>query len=414
MHIRPGDCLAILPTIPDNSIDAIVTDPPYHLTGNQGRASRAPEGMYTTMRGGFMGKQWDGGDIAFRPDVWRECLRVLKPGGYMIAFGGTRTYHRMATAIEDAGFVLHPMLVWAFGSGFPKATNASKQIDKHLGAEREVVGTNPNARTSITGYKNDGRTMINALSDAEITAPATPEARQWDGWAYGLQSLKPALEPICMVQKPMIGTGAQNILKHGVGAVNIDACRVGTDDPPRAAWGGTDTRDDGGGMTGYDPTKLTTVGRWPPNLLHDGSDEVVECFPQSKSSDRTRNSSSGSGIYNPSYAKPFTTDGYADEGSAARFFPDLGYTEADRLMYCPKANKQDRNGSKHPTIKPIRLLEWLCKLITPPDGTVLDPFAGSGTTGQACKNLGFECILIEREAEYVKDIERRFAPLTVP
>lgn len=401
-RILEGDCLNILPTLPDNSIDAIVTDPPYHLASAQAMSvkfnhKRNGDGSDRThqpnyAKRGFMNSEWDGGDIAFRTEVWEQCLRVLKPGGYMVAFGGTRTYHRLATAIEDAGFILHPMLVWAFGQGFPKAASASKAIDKHLGA------------APVINYK---------------TAPATPEAAQWEGWAYGLQSLKPALEPICMAQKPMIGTGAENILEWGVGAVNIDGCRV-----PSETWifAHSDKTSRSSGIMGNISSARTGIaeshpaGRWPPNLLTDGSEEVTECFPHSKSTSQPRHNTPEGVNKEHSYGRskePWITGGFDDEGSAARFFPALGYSDDERrqtrLRYQAKANKRDRAGSKHPTIKPIKLIEWLCKLITPPGGTILDPFAGSGTTGAAASNLGFNSILIEKEAEYVEDIRRRLA-----
>lgn len=414
-EIRHGDCLAILPTLADNSIDAIVTDPPYHLTINgkskmQGKTWRAPHALqYKRLTSGFMGKEWDGGDIAFRPDVWLECLRVLKPGGYMVAFGGCRTQHRMVCAIEDAGFVIHPQLIWCFSTGFPKAANASKAIDKHLGKERAVVGLSPNNR------ERSGDAIAWNQGDAiMLTAPATPEAQRWEGWAYGLGALKPAFEPICLAQKPMVGTGAENILKHGTGAVNIDASRVPGAKPdvtniPFGAWRDMEGRSD---RQSPGQTYHSTAGRWPPNLLLDGSDEVAALFPQSDHARGNKKASKGGGgMYG--YGQCTNTFGKGDEGSAARFFPSLGYTDDERLMYCAKAGKLDRAGSRHPTIKPIRLLEWLCRLVCPPGGTILDPFAGSGTTGAACVNLGFRAILIEREDEYVGDIERRMNGVTL-
>jgi len=364
-----------------------------------------------------MNTEWDGGDIAFRPDVWLQCLRVLKPGGYMVAFAGCRTQHRMVCAIEDAGFIIHPQLIWCFSSGFPKAANASKMIDKHLGKEREVVGVAKGAgmsgkRPDVGVFRDDG--WQPAGSDLPITAPASPEAAQWEGWAYGLQSLKPAYEPICLAQKPMIGTGAENLLKHGVGALNIDACRVVG---KWTTWRRSDGSIAEGGQMPFakqdharNPEHAS--GRWPPNFLHDGSDEVVSLFPQTHGSHNQQPSHSnnstfvGSGVYDG--------NGYCDEGSAARFFPGLGYSEQERrLMYCPKASKKDRAGSKHPTVKPLKLLEWLCRLVCPLDGTILDPFAGSGTTGEAASRCGFNAILIEQDDEYIKDINRRIASLYI-
>jgi site-specific DNA-methyltransferase (adenine-specific) len=384
--ILEGDCLELLPTLEANSISAIITDPPYCLDSIRKRFG-SPNAKPTSTRQhkgiakGFMSQTWDT-DIAFRPEVWEQCLRVLKPGGYMVAFGGCRTYHRLVCAIEDAGFVIHPMLVWAFGTGFPKASNASKAIDKHLGAERDVIAPHPNPASGGGLLEEGGGGWA---SGAFVTAPATPEAAQWEGWSYGLQSLKPSLECICLAQKPMEGTGAQNILRHGVGAVNIGGCRVGTETRP--------------------PT--STVGRWPPNLLVDGSEEVVGLFPQAGGGYGKRGGKQGEGIIAQAPRGSMETVGYGDAGSAARFFPALGYTEAERLYYCAKAGKRDRAGSGHPTIKPQALLCWLIKLITPPNGVVLDCFAGSGSTGEAAQSLGHDCILIEREAAYIADIRRR-------
>lgn len=403
--ILHGDCRTILPTLPENSIDAIITDPPYHLTSSQGGFGHngdVNQGIINNQFGrlnrGFMGQQWDGGNVAFRPEVWRECLRVLKPGGHLIVFGGTRTHHRLWCAVEDAGFEIRDCLMWVHGQGFPKSLDVAKSIQS---AQRQG-----NARFANNDAAAFDQTAAVPLPDqmwvnsAALTAGtwtghnavvSDAEAAPWQGWG---SALKPAYEPILLARKPLDGTIAANVLKHGVGGLNIDTCRV-----PGEAWSFThsDKTSRSAGIMGdvsgtrHGVAESHPEGRWPTNTLLDGSDEVTAMFPQSKGNrggDRWQ--------------------AYADDGSAARYFPALGFTEAERLMYHRKANKSDRAGSKHPTVKPIRLLEWLCKLICPPGGTILDPFAGSGTTGEAAVNLGFSSILIEQDATYVEDIKRRF------
>lgn len=371
MKVLTGDCLAVLPTLPADSIDAGVTDPPYHLVSIAKRYSAphaAPpidrgDGRYARLTRGFMGQEWDGGDIAFRPDVWREYLRVLKPGAHLAAFGGTRTWHRLTVAIEDAGFEIRDSLAWLYGSGFPKSQDVSKAIDKHMGAEREVVAEGKPIKRLIPGadqardgwIKDNGREYV-----PTVTAPATPEAAAWDGWGT---ALKPCFEPIILARKPLIGTVAANVLAHGTGGLNIDACRL-----PGEAWTftHTDRTSRSAGIMGEPSDARTGVatshpgGRWPPNVLTDGSAEVRAVI-----------------------------------GPGARVF------------YCPKAGPEDRNGSGHPTIKPQAVLEWLCRLVCPPGGTLLDAFAGSGSTGQAAASCGMQAILIEQSAEYVADAEKR-------
>jgi site-specific DNA-methyltransferase (adenine-specific) len=370
--LYPGDCLEVLAAMPENSVDSAVMDPPYHLTsiqdrfGKEGSAEVKPgaTGAYVRASAGFMGKQWDGGDIAFQVATWKSVLRVLKPGGYILAFASTRGFWRMCVAIEDAGFITHPMIAWVFGSGFPKAT-----------------------RLKAEGY---------------------------DGWRYGGQALKPAIEPIYMGQKPFSEkTGTANVLLHGTGAINIDGCRVGTDDALRDGasklWShyrqgeeSADRRYADKGSTNFaakpGPRGGSPAGRWPANLIHDGSDEVVSAFPESdgQQGDVTGNepSSLTNFVYSDFGGRP-ATQKRGDTGSAARFF------------YSSKADADDRIGSKHPTVKPIDLMRYLCRLVTPPGGTVLDAFAGTGTTGEAAWREGFNAILIEREPEYQHDIAER-------
>lgn len=304
-------------------VDSVVTDPPYHLTsivkrfGKEGSApakSDGPTGVYKRSSAGFMGKEWDGGDVAFQPETWRAAYDLLKPGGYLLAFGGTRTYHRLACAIEDAGFEVRDQICWLYGTGFPKSHNLSGE---------------------------------------------------WQGWGT---ALKPAIEPIVVARKPPIGTVAENVLAYGTGALNIDGCRIAVDperDDPRlggkGAWSTANMAKNVYGDYRGTETTSSPKGRWPANVIHDGSAEVESAFP----------------------------------AGSARFF------------YSAKASKADRAGSKHPTVKPIALMRYLCRLVTPPGGVVLDPFCGSGTTVQAAMQEGFNAIGIEREAQYHADATAR-------
>jgi site-specific DNA-methyltransferase (adenine-specific) len=369
-----GDCLERLRDLPDCSVDACVTDPPYGLS--------------------FMGKAWDY-DVP-TVEVWREVLRVLKPGGHLLAFAGTRTQHRMAVQIEDAGFEIRDMIAWVYGSGFPKSLDVSKAIDKAAGAEREVVGTRvaDDIRGGNMHAANRGeRHVIN------ITAPATPAAQQWAGWGT---ALKPALEPITVARKPLVGTVAANVLEHGTGAINVDGCRVGTEqryNPPAGnKAGGNSLNMSAVGMP-EDADGRTAAGRWPANLIHDGSGEVVGLFPQTTSGSFREGTIQQSRIHNVAKgveAERVRNARASDSGSAARFF------------YCPKASKRERGeGNIHPTVKPTELMRYLCRLVTPFGGVVLDPFMGSGSTGKAAALEGFRFIGIEREAEYLEIARQR-------
>jgi DNA modification methylase len=377
-----GDCLERLRELPACSVDACVTDPPYGLS--------------------FMGKKWDY-DVPGE-DIWRECLRVLKPGGHLLAFAGTRTQHRMAVRIEDAGFEIRDMIAWCYGSGFPKSLDVSKAIDRAAGAERApgrtlvtdgTRGNTPNAPANATcadcGRQKWGKDYCQCPRDG---GPATPEAQQWEGWGT---ALKPALEPITVARKPFKGNVAANVLEHGTGAINIEGCRVGTGD--RRMCGTTSKSGETSIVLGARQETRTELGRWPANLIHDGSDEVTELFPQNvrgaipgtqKIGDKTTTNRDNNVSYATcGYQK---ISGYKEEvGSAARFF------------YCAKASKADReDGNGHPTVKPTDLMRYLCRLVTPPGGIVLDPFMGSGSTGKAAVLEGFRFIGIEREAEYIE------------
>lgn len=357
--LHPGNCLDVLASMPEDSIDSAVMDPPYHLTSiverfgkdDAAEVKAGATGAFKRAAAGFMGKQWDGGDIAFQVATWEAVKRVIKPGGYILAFASTRGFWRMCVSIEDAGFITHPLIAWVFGSGFPKATRL--------------------------------------------------KAEGFDGWRYGGQALKPAIEPIYMGQKPFSEkTGTANVLRHGTGAINIDDCRVTANLSEMQGRSGRSTANNvwGEGI-GHDKMwEPDTKGRWPANLIHDGSDEVVSAFPEAPGQQREVNDSfapkTGTAVYGDYGPRP-TVAPRDDGGSAARFF------------YSAKADADDRIGSKHPTVKPVDLMRYLVRLVTPPGGTVLDCFAGTGTTGEAAWREGFNAILIEREHEYQKDIAER-------
>jgi DNA modification methylase len=410
-----ADCIEAMRAMPDNSVDSIVTDPPYHLTtdkkGGSGSASVNLESPYGRAKigAGFMGMKWDGGDVAMRIETWAEALRVLKPGGHLLAFSGSRTYHRMVCAIEDAGFEVRDQIMWLYGSGFPKSLDVSKAIDKAAGAEPTVVGKRDRLDQRSKPAHSKGivaQGMKKQFDALDIMVPTSESAKQWQGWGT---ALKPAHEPICVARKPLIGTVATNVLEHGTGALNIDGCRVGTDErtnPPTGTC--IDAGHAGRDMENFKEwqarqTEKNVVGRWPANVIHDGSPEVVDGFPQSESSkpsDKPRGrrtggfgdvgADKGDGVPNGPQ--------YGDAGSAARFF------------YCAKASKKDRgDGNVHPTVKPTELMAYLVRLVTPPGGVVLDPFMGSGSTGKACAREGFDFIGIDMTPEYVDIARARIA-----
>lgn len=404
--LHSGDCLAVLPTLAENSIDSCVTDPPYGL-GFMGRewdkfgATRSGNSILNG--GGQKAVAWNATDFQAWCEQWaRKVYRVLKPGAHILAFGGTRTYHRLASAIEDAGFEIRDCIQWLYGSGFPKSLDVSKAIDRAAGAEREVVGRKADPRYQSPADAASGSPMgnispringgVNYERAGFVTAPATDLARQWSGFGT---ALKPACEPIVLARKPLSeATVAANVLRWGCGALNIDGCRVATAPGDKGDWPITDRRHADVAYT-LQPTKTDqTTGRWPANVITDGSDEVVGAFPE-----RDGASSNGKAgvneIYGGGWGPQPQLPGYGDSGSAARFF------------YTSKADSDDRLGSKHPTVKPLDLMQYLCRLVTPPKGTVLDPFAGTGTTGEAAWREGFSAVLIEREVEYQNDIRRR-------
>lgn len=395
-----GDCLDVLATLQENSIDSCVTDPPYHLTSIQKRFANAKaetedyavnKSKSAYMSRGFMGKQWDGGDIAQSVELWSQVYRVLKPGAHLLAFGGTRTQHRMVCAIEDAGFEIRDCIQWLYGSGFPKSHDISKGLDRLAGIEREVVGRGHSGKNSLMG----GLAGIEGEYGHNITAPATAAARQWQGWGT---ALKPACEPIVLARKPLEQrTVAANVLKWGTGAINIDKCRVPSELPEGRLRHGGGIAGNGSSYELPDSNGAIPSARWPANVIHDGSEEVVGAFPESNSGAASGYNWEQSNNDNPTRIANNIKSGvhFGDEGSAARFF------------YTAKADSDDRLGSKHPTVKPLDLMQYLVRLVTCKSGVVLDPFAGTGTTGEAAWREGMKAILIERETEYQADIRRR-------
>lgn len=415
-----GDCLVEMRKLAEEGVrvDAVVTDPPYHLTsivkrfGGENAApakSNGATGVYARSSRGFMGKVWDGGDIAFQPETWALAAALMKPGAHLVAFGGSRTFHRVACAIEDAGLEIRDTLFWLYGSGFPKSLNVQQAINKAArgcpqGTSDPLSPNHGKFKGGCSDENTDGRGFGAGAGHfmREQGVARGGDEGPWQGWGT---ALKPAHEPIILARKPLDGTVAANVLRHGCGALNIDGCRVGTSKDVPASPRGPVDRICGawGAQTGKESGHNPNIGRWPANILHDGSPEVLEAFArfgESKSSDRPRLNTAEAHNRTASMGKSagdWITSGHSDTGTAARFF------------YCAKASREDRAGSKHPTVKPLSLMRWLCRLVTPPGGTILDPFAGSGTTLQAASEEGFRAIGIEQEAEYVADIERRMA-----
>ena len=359
--INTGDSLELLKTLADNSIDSVVTDPPYEL--------------------GFMDKDWDSTGIAYSVDLWKQCLRVLKPGGYLMAFSGARTYHRMVVAIEDAGFQIRDQIMWIYSSGFPKSHNVGLSIDKHLGHPNRGRAI-PTASTFQASDEDKNNKLLSNPVDA-YEAKST-EGQQYTGWGT---ALKPAHEPICMARKPLVGTVASNVLEYGTGAINVDDCRVGSDTIQINRW--TDGAKPFGGSEGSKFTSSEVVGRFPANVIHDGSEEVTSLFPDIDGQLGAKRLVGGN-FYSPKYKQKMQS-GVKDVGSASRFF------------YCSKASKKERGeGNDHPTVKPIDLIRYLVRLVTPINGTVVDPFLGSGTTAIACVEESFNFVGYDLSEDYCR------------
>jgi len=447
VRIFHGDCRDVQATFDADSLDACVTDPPYEL--------------------GFMGKPWDQRGVAFDPETWRAVLRVLKPGAHLVAAGGTRTHHRLMCAIEDAGFEIRDTLCWLYGSGFPKSLDVSKAIDKAAGAEREVVGINEDyLRRKPHGMKTPGATAYGYSetqqeTDARITAPATAAARQWEGWGT---ALKPAWEPWVLARKPLRGTVASNVQRYGTGALNIDGCRIGTTKEVPASvsrkssancYGRFAEYGETQGVGGHDPN----LGRWPANLVLSHTPDCREVGTRKVRSGNSKTPSDMQGVtwqmrqreVGPHYAGPDGTETVAawecspdcpvrmlDEqsgqlttnpGTMRNDSPtgSFGVTRrtgsrlsngdtggASRFFYTAKASRREREcglppGLKadHPTVKPVALMRWLVRLVTPPGGTVLDPFMGSGSTKLACEAERFGFVGIEQDEHYCEIAKAR-------
>ena len=446
MTILHGDCREQLATLPDASIDAIITDPPYEL--------------------GFMGKKWDASGIAYDPTVWAECLRVLKPGGHLLAFGGTRTYHRMTVAIEDAGFEIRDSLHWLYGSGFPKSLDVSKAIDKAAGAKREIIGE----RDVPVGHSFAGPVYGGDSSSVtvDVTAPATDAAKAWDGWGT---ALKPAHEPIVLARKPLMGTVAANVMAYGTGALNIDATRVGSEPFAVNVYDGRHAF--GESQVGNAYTQTMQTGRWPANLILTHSPDCQQTGTTPDTFGGGRHGVSGfanghaPGDNTSSTVEVATWDcapgcpvaalntqsggtrrivGAGETGGASRFFTTTEWDpEYDvPFLYVAKPSRRERNAGLdgmpeahtdfggngrpgagfnevthgkapspaanfHPTVKPVALMRHLVRLVTPPGGTVLDPFLGSGTTAVAATLEGFDWIGCELTDDYLPIIQARVA-----
>ena len=398
-----GDNKKILKEFSENYFDSIVTDSPYGLK--------------------FMNKHWDY-DVP-TVEFWKECIRVLKPGGYVLSFGGSRTYHRMACNIEDAGFEIRDQIMWVYGSGFPKSHNIGKAIDKLQGNEREIINKNPNDRMKRENQMSDFG-LCGGIGKS-FTSIGTSE---FEGCGT---ALKPAHEPIVLAMKPLSEkTFAENVLKWGTGGINIDGCRVegakgdgvwGTSNknvnPERTFVGSPDAAD-------Y-RSEQNSLGRFPANFIYDGSDEVLSLFPNTKSGKVKSKKSAYNGESLTGFLRGDSNENnqHGDSGSASRFFYCAKASKTERNMGCEELEEKrpdirteigmgtfvEKGVAKqhnfHPTVKPIKLMQYLVRLVTPKNGIVLDPFAGSGSTGIACVLEGFNYVLIEKEKEYCEIAEKR-------
>ena len=391
-------------------VDSIVTDPPYHLTsiverfGKEGSApaQEGTDGAFARASKGFMGKEWDGGDIAFRKETWELAYQLLKPGGHLLAFSASRNYHRMAVAIEDAGFEIRDQIMWIYGSGFPKSLNIGKGVDKKLGNKREVVKTieRGDVQTAIdkgVGYTADPANKNNKAVFGYGTETVTKGNSEWEGWGT---ALKPAHEPIVMARKSIESTIVDNVLKHGTGGINIDGCRVELDGekPPSGSAKRVYKNNEYTEEKIYGDNKTTPeTGRFPANVMHDGlQEEWARYFycPKVSSAERNR----GLENFEP---KPMA---WGNQAKAELKRGNLDFVGSGDGT---KHNKVAMRVNTHPTVKPQELMKYLCRLVTPKGGTVLDPFMGSGSTGMAAKDEGFEFIGIEKEKEYFKIAEAR-------
>lgn len=386
-----GNCLDEMRKLPANSVDAIVSDPPYGLE--------------------FMGNEWDRGVPG--KDFWIEALRVAKPGAYLLAFSGTRTYHRLAAAIEDAGWEVRDIVTWVSSKTFPKSLDVSKAIDKAAGAEREIVGFSRGVTVEDNqgygGFARGGVGIVQKGADIPVTKAATDAAKEWEGWGT---ALKPSCEPICMARKPLEGTVAHNVQKYGTGGINIDGCRVPMGDEydptkiqrQQSSEGAVRGAFGAAALIGKEIPTYKPGGRWPANLVHDGSPEVVAGFPVDKPGKMVRNRTDG--------ARMFNNNGEDTGYETVEALDDPGGSLA-RFFYCAKISKADRGeGNDHPTVKPTALMQYLVRLVCARGGTVLDPFMGSGSTGKGALLEGCKFIGIDLNAEYCKIADRRLTEVT--
>lgn len=414
-----GDAIGVLRTLPDSSVDVVITDPPYGLSNTDPK--RVAETIAAWVSGerhaipagkGFMAKSWDA--FVPPPAIWDECFRVLKPGGHMAVFAGSRTQDLMGLSIRLAGFDIRDSLSWIYGSGFPKSMDVSKAIDKAAGVDRTVVGTKKvsGPEGSAGGFSNgisSHHGNDSALREVEVTAATSDEAKQWDGWGT---ALKPAQEPIILARKPLVGTVAKNVLEHGTGAINIDDARVPSSEA--TGWGGAAA----GGQTwnesnmglGKDGAPRPVEGRWPANVLLD--EHAAAAMDEQSGVLKSGVGTIGAGKGRADNASSIASTGkiassYGDSGGASRFFHVFKYQAKASKKERPVIELEDGTSVQHPTVKPLALMEWLCTLLTPPGGVVLDPFAGSGSTLQAARDAGFRAIGVEREEEYVDLIKVR-------
>lgn len=376
-----GDCKEHLRTFNDASFDSIVTDPPYEI--------------------GFIKSRWDRSGIAYDVDMWKECLRVLKPGAHLLAFGSPRTYHRMASAIEDAGFEIRDSIHWLYGEGFPHGLDLSKAIDRELGAKRRVVGiSRRSVKEGVTTFQDSFREVF------ERTEPATAEARKWNGWST---ALKPAHEPIVVARKPLDGNTAENVIRHGAGGLNTDACRIAARDH---SYTRNCSGDRGHAGPRRQPSKYASGGggiasrhgRWPANVILDeyAATQLDAQGGRCKSGHRRLRPRANRRGYTGSTSALPSPISYGDEGGASRFF------------YVAKASARERSAgldrpNSHATVKPLTLMRHLVRLVTPPGGVVLDLFTGSGTTGIAAILEGMRFVGIEKESEYLAIAQARIA-----
>ena len=376
--ILVGNCLEVMKDFEDNKFDSVVTDPPYGLS--------------------FMGKGWDHGVPGV--EYWIEVLRVAKPGAFLLAFGGTRKFHRLAVAIEDAGWEIRDTIGWLYGSGFPKSHNIGKAVDRLQGNDRVFV----ESKKAVGFQQGVGDTKI--LGKGALEWDRTKDTSEWEGWGT---SLKPACEYITMARKPFVGTVADNVLKYGTGGINIDGCRVGVEGDTKHEAGEKEYNNEiyGKGLYKAFGKVVPNLGRFPANIIHDGSDEVLAVFPDNKGAFAPVKSGQ-KGFGGEIYGK------YKQAGDGGVTFYDDGLASASRFFYCAKASKQDREeNNNHPTVKPTSLMRYLVKLVTRKGGLVLDPFCGSGSTCKACVLEGCDYIGIDLDAEYCEIAEKRVDAVTI-